>query len=46
MTELLPSTLARRASRCPVCAETIEVGDAIVFLEFDQEWVHEECADE
>lgn len=33
-------TRAQYESKCPVCGERIEVGDEIVFIEDEGEWVH------
>lgn len=37
---------ARRPSRCPCCDEPIKEGDAILYFEAEEEWVHEECCPE
>ena len=41
-----PTKIAEYRSRCSVCDEDIEEGEAIALLEDDGEWVHTDCADE
>lgn len=38
--------LAEYTSTCEVCCQRIDPGQVIVYLRDEDEWVHEECADE
>lgn len=45
MTNDRPTTVADFDSRCPACDGPIEAGDKIA-LNDDEEWCHEDCANE